>query len=679
MADHPITQPGLWEVTLCDGAVASAELWLWFHDPRVPRMMVSLDWIGGDCFQALFHVASPVSGMRLDTAPCRTDRDSPRLVFRRIGKGRLASEAARRLMANLSTPTLLLRKARYYLSGRANTAITLRSGKIRDDDAAYRHWREVHDAFLADQRFNAAGRVLAVYLGSVRNEQALADFLDQLERQDFANGIALMVVEFDDAALSSSLRRRVVSTPGVVSRAVSRETFTLGTLFSEAKRQDCSALIFLERGGLYHRHVFDQGLEYLETHPDCEAVYADSDHCTPAGERHDPVFKPGWSPEYLRAWNYVRAPCLFRVSERVAAAAASIAGSGAPVMAMLLELDLRHRGRPIHRLPQVLFHEWREASGDDLRDRHEREVFVNSCRARQLPVAVERLGVGLRRLHYRVDAPPLVSTIIPSRDNPEMLKRAVDSVLAADYDPVQIIIVDNGSTSSAQRALLGEYQSDRRVAIVEYDAPFNFAALINRGRQAATGEILLLLNDDIEATDATWLEEMVMLAMQPRIGCVGALLRYPDGKVQHAGVVLGVRGMVEHALLGAAVDSNEADRRLQARHEVSAVTAACLAVRAEVFDRVGGMDEKLAVTFNDIDFCLKVGRLALRNLMTPHACLIHHESASRGLDLSPEKHRRAQRELQAFLANWDASLADDPCYSPNMNRRRADYRLISSG
>ncbi len=671
MACRPVLQSGLWEASVEDESVASVELTLSFSDERIPRLVVPLAWVGENRFQALFHVSAAVERVRVDIAPRRPDADPPEASFRKVGKSRLVGEAWRRLSANIAQPRLLLRKLRYYFSGTANTGLSL-AGEHKSDDAAYRRWASVYDGCIEALAPRQRGKTLAVYLSVVDNETALADFLDQ----DFTL-VALLVVEFDDAPLTPALRRRV-DQGDALRISASPERFSLAEVFTAAVGLGCSALIFLERSGLHHRRVFDLGLAHFDAHPDCLAVYADSDFVDNAGERRDPVFKPEWSPEYLLAWNYVRAPCLFRVDRATADVAADIRCVGAPALALLLAIDREGRAGRIQRIPLALFHEREEDSTRERRtEREQRAVEAWSRQQEDAPEIGSGEG-GTRVIRHARKSSPLVSVVIPSRDNPAMLEKAVQSVLEADYPRTELILVDNGSRDARQRALLADYSGRANLRVIEEDAAFNFSALINRGRRVASGEMLLMLNDDVEALDTQWLDELVALALRPRVGCVGALLLYPDHSVQHAGVVLGVRGMVEHALLGAPVD-DRADRRLLARHEVSAVTAACLAVRTAIFDRVGGLDESLAVTFNDIDFCLKVRDLGLNNLLTPQARLLHHESASRGLDIDPEKQRRARRELRRFLSRWEKALADDPFYSPNMNRRQADFRLRSSG
>jgi len=205
--------------------------------------------------------------------------------------------------------------------------------------------------------------------------------------------------------------------------------------------------------------------------------------------------------------------------------------------------------------------------------------------------------------------------------------------------------------------------------------PFNFSRLNNAAAREANGTVLAFVNNDIEITREDWLDEMVALALRPETGCVGAKLLYPDGRLQHAGVVIGLGGVAGHGHRFVRGDEAGYLGRLRATHEVSAVTAACLVIRRSVFDAVGGFDEELAVAFNDVDFCLKVRAAGYRNLWTPFAELIHHESVSRGRDLTPAKAKRFAEEYAAMQRRWGGQLLGDPYYSPHLTYDREDFSL----
>jgi GT2 family glycosyltransferase len=274
---------------------------------------------------------------------------------------------------------------------------------------------------------------------------------------------------------------------------------------------------------------------------------------------------------------------------------------------------------------------------------------------------------------------PLVSVIVPTRDRAELLAQCADGVLnGTAYQPLELLIVDNGSVEPETKALFDRLRKDPRVRILEAPGPFNFSALNNRAAAEAKGEILLLLNNDISMIRPDWLDEMVAQAVRPSVGAVGARLLYPDGKVQHAGVVVGINGVAGHLLYHAPGDEPGYYKHLKTPRNVSAVTAACLAMRKSVYQEVGGLDaERLAVAFNDVDLCLKIRKAGYDIVWTPFAELYHHESASRGEDRAPADQARFNAEIATMRERWGKALESDPFYNAVFDHRRGDYHLAS--
>ena len=381
--------------------------------------------------------------------------------------------------------------------------------------------------------------------------------------------------------------------------------------------------------------------------PMAVVVYADEDCVDSAGLRSGWRFKPAWSPHWLGAANYLGHVALLRRAG-VRDVGGWRSGSFDAQHDLLLRLTRDTEPRGVVHLAKVLAH------------------------ARQpLPSpAVRRATPAIR------DSAPRVSLIIPTRDGADVLATCIRSIRALTrYPDYEIIIVDNGSVQDDTRRLFAVLSADPAVKILPRPEPFNFSRLNNAAAREATGSILALINNDIEVTHEDWLGEMVALAIQPKVGCVGAKLLYPDGRLQHAGVVVGLGGVAGHAHRFARADDPGYLQRLTAVHEVSAVTAACLVVRREVFDAVGGLDEELTVAFNDVDFCLKVRAAGYLNLWTPFAELIHHELVSRGRDLTPTKARRFAAEYATMQRRWGAQLLNDPYYSPHLTYDREDFSL----
>jgi GT2 family glycosyltransferase len=258
----------------------------------------------------------------------------------------------------------------------------------------------------------------------------------------------------------------------------------------------------------------------------------------------------------------------------------------------------------------------------------------------------------------------------------ELLATCIDSLQArTDYPNVEVIVIDNGSVEPATLDFLQHLRGMPGYTVIRDDGPFNFSRLNNLAAAQAQGEVLVMMNNDIEAIEPQWLDALVAQAMRPEIGAVGALLLYPDDTIQHGGVVLGIGGVAGHVHHRLPADAHGYFGRARLAQRFSAVTAACLAVRRSCWDAVEGLDEGLAVAFNDIDFCLRLQRAGYRNLWTPLARLYHHESASRGSDEVPEKRERFNREIAYMQNRWGDSLLADPCYNPNLSLNSQRFEL----
>ena len=337
----------------------------------------------------------------------------------------------------------------------------------------------------------------------------------------------------------------------------------------------------------------------------------------------------------------------------------------------------------IRHIPRVLYH-WRAAQGSGtFSDRALARAEAARLRALEEVVSAwggraERGPGGFNRLIRPLpEPPPRVSAVIPTRDRAEILSVTLDGLLeATDYPDIEVVIVDNDSREPETASLFARYRGDPRVRIVPVPGAFNFSDLSNRGAAAATGAVLLFLNNDIEVLEPGWLTEMVRHAVRPEIGAVGAKLLYPDRTIQHGGIVLGIGGVAGHSHLGVAEEDPGYFCRMVIAHEVSAVTGACLAMRAQVFAEVGGFDAvDLKVAFNDVDLCLKIRRAGYRIIWTPFAKLIHHESKSRGAEDTPEKQKRFEGEVLTMLNRWGPELRADPYYNINLSRNSAHYRV----
>jgi GT2 family glycosyltransferase len=405
----------------------------------------------------------------------------------------------------------------------------------------------------------------------------------------------------------------------------------------------------LAEGELLRPHALLDLALTVERVPQAGLVYTDEDRLDAGGQRRDWRFKPAWSPALLQAADYLGSLTLMRRDTVRALGGWRSGATHGHRHDLLLRLTDRAAPPTIVHLAKLLVHVVEPAP----------VPHVETARPRVVPSPA-----------------PRVSLIIPTRDGADVLETCVRSIRShTRYDNYEIIIVDNGSTQEQTRKLFAALSSDPAIRILPRPEPFNFSRLNNAAARAATGTILGLVNNDIEVTDGEWLGEMVALAMQPDVGCVGARLLYPDGRLQHAGVVVGLGGVAGHGHRFAPASDPGYLGRLHTVHEVSAVTAACLLIRRDAFDAVHGLDEGLTVAFNDVDFCLRVRAAGYRNLWTPFAALVHHESVSRGRDLTPAKARRFAGEFAMMRRRWGADLLHDPYYSPHLTYDLEDFSL----
>ncbi len=416
----------------------------------------------------------------------------------------------------------------------------------------------------------------------------------------------------------------------------------------------------------------------INAHPEAELLYADEDQIDAEGRRSAPYFKPDFDPDLLLAQDYLTGLSAYR-SDLVARIGGLPAdGAAPPWHEAALALAFAAGAARIRHIPSVLCHRRRDEAPDE-RETAETAALDRAAVARHLErcgIAAEAVpiaGENRHRIAWPLPATaPLVSVIIPTRDRAELLERCLDGVLTrTDYPAIEVIIADNDSREPATAALYARLAHDRRVRVLPMPGPFNYSRLNNRAVAAARGEILLLLNNDIDVIAPGWLREMVSNALRPEIGAVGAKLLYADDTIQHAGVILGMgwpEGVAGHYYCYETRDAPGAFDLLRLTRSTSAVTAACLAVRKSVFLEVGGFDEEhLTVAFNDVDLCLRIQALGQRNLWTPFAELYHLESASRGKDLGGERARRYYAEIAYMRARWGETLDHDPYWNPNLS------------
>jgi GT2 family glycosyltransferase len=417
-------------------------------------------------------------------------------------------------------------------------------------------------------------------------------------------------------------------------------------------------------------------IKYLNKYPEAILVYPDEDQLDEYGNRSKPWFKTDWNPELFLNQDYISKCFICRKTwyeenikffDNLGAqqALAKLLPSLGTQQIIHLPLVLAYKHTEVHKKAEQL-----EKAAALLRAEILKSV---------LPSISEYSWENDSLIFaFKIPEPrPLVSLLIPTRDGLSILQPCVESILEkTTYENFEILILDNQSQKSETLTWLKTIQSDPRVKVLQYDYPFNYSAINNFGVQHAQGSIIGLINNDVEVISANWLTEMVAHACRAEVGCVGAKLYYSNGQIQHAGVILGLGHVAGHAHRFAIRDSTGYFNRLKLLQGYSAVTGACLLVRREIYEQVGGLNEQdLPVAYNDVDFCLRVRAVGYRNLWTPHAELYHHESVSRGEDDTPEKKARFDKEVAYMRATWGKELDNDPYYNLNLSRLREDFSL----
>ena len=438
---------------------------------------------------------------------------------------------------------------------------------------------------------------------------------------------------------------------------------------------------FLDHDDTVAPHALAYVCDALDRSPDIDVVYSDEDKIDEKGRRFDPFFKPDWSPDLLLAENYV---CHFLVLRQDLARKIGTLNSdcdGSQDYDLILRA-IEH-ARQIEHIPKVLYH-WRAGAvstaasiehkryaldaAQDALQRYANRAG-NSTRIEAAPIT------GRWRARYSIPDGTRVSIIIPSGGKVDVLRTNLENLFQkTTYKNYEVVVIDNSRSGGAIEKLVRELQTDTRaLRYIDWrNKPFNYSAINNVAARQCDSPVLLFLNDDTSVITPDWLEAMLELVMRPEVGAVGARLLYPDGRIQHAGVVMGLFDNCGHAFKGLDGNVSHYFDFSDIVRNVSAVTGACLMTKAEIFWQVAGFDEAdFAVAFNDIDLCLKIGSSGYRVLYTPYAALHHYEAFSKtSKDLIPHP-----EEVARMRFKWEKVIGADPYYNPNLTRNDEDYSL----
>lgn len=412
-------------------------------------------------------------------------------------------------------------------------------------------------------------------------------------------------------------------------------------------------------------------------------IYSDED-ILENGIRKNPHFKPDFSPDLLTSYNYICHLCVVKRELLNKVGMLNKEYDGAQDYDFVLRAT--EQAKNIIHIPKILYH-WRahelSTAGDSSSKNYVFEAAKKAIEAHfkrlNIKVKVSILEeVGRYGVEYILDEEPKVSIIIPNKDSKSDLKKCINSILKSTYKNYEIIVVENNSTKEDIFKYYEQLENENNNIKVVYSniKGFNYPKINNIGIGQATGEYLILLNNDTEIITNDWIENMIGICKRDDVGIVGAKLLYPDNTVQHAGVVIGIGSVAGHINLNINKDDPGYFSRANVINNFSAVTGACLMIKKEVYEKVGGLNEKFAVAFNDIDLCLKVRKEGYLVVYTPYAKLHHFESKSRGAEDTKEKKARFAKEIDMFKDNWNEVLEKgDPYYNVNLRLDKVDFSI----
>ena len=424
--------------------------------------------------------------------------------------------------------------------------------------------------------------------------------------------------------------------------------------------------------------------EALTADPQADAVYTDEDKVTTdLSEHFQPHFKPDFNLDLLRSNNYITH--FFVVRTRLASEAGGFRKEFDGAQDYDFIFRCTEEAKKVLHVPEVLYH-WRthKASTADnpaskmyAFEAGKRAIEAHLARCGQEGTVSLRKDLGFYRVEYPVQGEPLVSILIPNRDQKETLEKCLNSIWEkSTYKNYEILIVENNSSSPEIFNYYREIEKRPGVRILTWKEGFNYSAINNFGEKSAAGDYLLFLNNDVEVINPRWIEELLGNCQRKEVGIVGAKLYYPDDTIQHAGTVIGIGGIAGHAFLNMPRSRTGYLHKASLQMDLSAVTAACMMMKRQVFKQLGGFEERLSVAFNDVDLCLRTVQAGYLVVYNPEVELYHYESKSRGAEDSEEKVRRFQEEIEFMRCRWmDLLKKGDPYYNRNLTLSKWNYSL----
>ncbi len=572
--------------------------------------------------------------------------------------------------------------------------INPRSAEKKADGADYARWIKLYDSLSNNDRraikahiesLTACPRISIIMPANETPDHLLRATIDSVRAQLYPNWqLCIADAGTSELAIANFLREMAAADTRII--LVRSETDSLSLARNSALALATGEFIGLMKPGdrLAEQALYEIAVE-LNAYPDADLIYSDEDRIDAKGLRHTPHFMTDWNLEDFLGRNEPPQFCVLRKTTVDQIGGFRQGYEGAEDYGLVLRVADATEPTKIRHVSAVLYHRCQCVSAlsetqteTSLRAAHAAKVDYFQRRGEAAKIVENPFCPLWDQVRRSLPSPiPLVSLIVPTRNRHDLLGPCLDGLLdQTNYHPLEVIVIDHQSDEPETIALLDRWRSDPRVKIMRYEGPFNYSDMNNNAVAIARGEFVGLVNNDINVIHPDWLAEMVVLAVLPGSGAVGAKLLYPDDTVQHGGVVLGIMGVANHAHYKAPRHELGYFGRLVLASDISAVTGACLIVRRSIYEEVGGLDAvNLPVSFNDVDLCLKIQARGYRNIWTPFACLYHHESPSRGSDMAPDKVERARREALFMRAKWAAHLDNEPFYNVNLTLKSCDFAL----
>ncbi|HRN85872.1 MAG TPA: glycosyltransferase family 2 protein [Candidatus Dojkabacteria bacterium] len=557
------------------------------------------------------------------------------------------------------------------------------------EEIEYLRWQKKFEINVFKDLTNRIDSVPADILFSViiptynTSPNVLEDTIQSVKRQLYG-GWELCI--YDDASSNSETIEYLNSLKGMGDERIKVKFGQKNGHISYATNQALELatgkyVLFLDHDDQLSKYTLLAISDLLSQKPKTDIVYYDEDKLNQNGFRVHPHFKPAWSPDTLLSTMYL-AHSTYRTSLIRKLGGMRLGYEGSQ------DYDLALRATEltdnIERIPMILYH-WRQIPGSTALT-YETKDYASDSSKKAVKDAIKRRGLkatvepGLTapssNISYKIIGNPKISIIIPTKDKLDYIKTAIDSIEAyTSYKNYEIIIVDNNSEEASTKEYLKNIAKKHK--ILEYKKPYNYAAINNFAVKEASGKHILLLNNDVRVINNEWLTNLLRFSQLDNIGAVGSLLLFRNDTIQHAGVVIGIGGIASHIYREQEITVPAHLDFPRVTHNVSAVTGACLMVKKDLYEKVGGLDEKLAVAFNDVDLCLKLLKAGYKNIYTPFSKLYHYESISRGYEhLDPTQEYRFTKEINYFYKKWKKYIQEgDPYYNPNLSLIHNDGRL----